>query len=110
MCLVYNADRRTSCAERLCCWGTMGDHMGPPPGVLGHHSLADALVDDRDHHNHTGSEDDVVVFGDRMKRDGYRKGRIYKKGNWTAAEILVLQVILMFEMSSMQFFWLIVFY
>jgi len=67
----------------------MGDHMGSP-GVLGHHSLADALVDDRDHHNHTGSEDGV--FGDRMKRDAYRKGRIYKKGNWTAAEILVLQV------------------
>ena len=53
--------------------------------------MADALVDDRDHHHHTGNEDDVV-FGDRMKRDGYRKGRIYKKGNWTAAEILVLQV------------------
>ncbi|KAG0612053.1 hypothetical protein M758_7G186700 [Ceratodon purpureus] len=88
---MVSSHRRTSCAERLCCWGTMGDHMGPPPGVLGHHSLADALVDDRDHHNHTGSEDDVVVFGDRMKRDGYRKGRIYKKGNWTAAEILVLQ-------------------
>lgn len=68
----------------------MGDHMGPP-GVLGHHSLADALVNDRDHHHHTGSEDEVV-FGDRMKRDAYRKGRIYKKGNWTAAEILVLQV------------------
>lgn len=68
----------------------MGDHLGPLPGVLAHHSLADAL-DDRDHHNLTGSEDDVE-FGDRMKRDGYRKGRIYKKGNWTAAEILVLQV------------------
>jgi hypothetical protein len=90
--LCVYADLRTSCAESSCCWGTMGDHMGPPPGVLGHHSLADALVDDRDHHNHTGSEDDVVVFGDRMKREGYRKGRIYKKGNWTAAEILVLQV------------------
>lgn len=69
----------------------MGDHLGLLPGVLAHHSLADALVDDKDHHNHTGNEDDVA-FGDHMKRDGYRKGRIYKKGNWTAAEILVLQV------------------
>lgn len=68
----------------------MADHMGPPPCGLGHHALADALVDDRDHHNHTGSEDDV--FGDRRKGDVFRKGRIYKKGNWTAAEILVLQV------------------
>lgn len=63
--------------------------MGPP-GVLGRHSLADALVDDSDHIPQTGSEDNVA-FGDRLKRDGYRKGRIYKKGNWTAAEILVLQ-------------------
>lgn len=68
----------------------MADHMGPPPVVLGHHSLADAIVDDRDHHNHTGSENGVV-FGDRRKGDGFRKGRIYKKGNWTSAEILVLQ-------------------
>lgn len=70
----------------------MADHMVRPPSVLGHHtSLTGSLVDERDHQNHTGSEDDVV-FGDRPKRDAFRKGRAYKKGNWTAAEILVLQV------------------
>jgi hypothetical protein len=53
--------------------------------------LADAHVDDSDHIPQTGSEDNIA-FGDRLKRDGYRKGRIYKKGNWTAAEILVLQL------------------
>lgn len=88
----------------------MGDHMGPPPSVLGHQSLTDALVDDRDHHNHAGSEDDVVVFGDRLKRDSFRKGRIYKKGNWTAAEILVLQAsIYPSVFLSCSVFWLMYF-
>lgn len=43
----------------------MADHMGPPPCGICHHSLVNALVDDRDHHNYTRSKDDI--FGDRRK-------------------------------------------
>jgi hypothetical protein len=68
--------------------------VGPPSGLGHHHVISAPLGDEREHRNQTGSDIDVP-FGDRSKKDVFRKGRAYKKGNWTAAEILVLQVSLL---------------
>jgi hypothetical protein len=64
--------------------------VGPPSGLGHHHVMSAPLGVEREHRNQTGSDIDVP-FGDRSKKDAFRKGRAYKKGNWTAAEILVLQ-------------------
>ena len=73
-------------------WRRMADHTVRPPNILGHRLLEDSLLDERDHgHSHIRSENEVV-FEDRTKTEDLRKNRVYKKGNWTAAEILVLQV------------------
>ncbi len=100
--LGLEKERGTEMVARVCLragredsWSKMAElTVGPPSGLGHHHVMSAPLGVEREHRNQTGSDIDVP-FGDRSKKDAFRKGRAYKKGNWTAAEILVLQVSLL---------------